>query len=139
MFEPEDSLHGFFQDLSQLKHEGNISAEYIWIDGSGINLRSKTKTLLNEVKSLKQIPELSIKGSPSLLALQEECDEVMLKPVAFFRDPFREGNDILVLCETYVWNNSFTELRPTNANFRYFAKEIFDAVKNEEIMFGIEQ
>jgi len=50
-----------------------------------------------------------------------------MKPVAFFPDPFRGGNNVLVLVDTYRWEDeSFTRLAPTNSNFRKYAENIFD-------------
>jgi glutamine synthetase len=62
-----------------------------------------------------------------------------MKPVAFFPDPFREGDNIIVMTETYVWaDESFKTLKPSNTNFRHFAKPIFDAAEHEKPWFGIE-
>ena len=45
-----------------------------------------------------------------------------------------------MLCETYTWENtSYKNLVPANTNFRVFAKQIFDAGKDEEPWYGIEQ
>lgn len=63
-----------------------------------------------------------------------------MKPVAFYPDPFREGDNIIVLTETYVWaDDTFKTLIPANTNFRHFAKKIFDAGEFEKPWFGIEQ
>ena len=63
-----------------------------------------------------------------------------MKPVAFFPDPFRGGDNIIVLTDTYVWaDDTFTHLKPANTNFRHFAKAIFEAADHEEPWFGIEQ
>jgi hypothetical protein len=44
------------------------------------------------------------------------------------------------MCETYTWaNDKFTALKPTNTNFRHYAKKIFDSGAYEEPWFGIEQ
>jgi glutamine synthetase len=62
-----------------------------------------------------------------------------MKPVAFYPDPFREGDNIIVLCETFVWaDDTFKVLNPANTNFRHFAKKIFDAGDFEKPWFGIE-
>ena len=46
----------------------------------------------------------------------------------------------MVLCEAYSWTDgTFKDLKPANTNFRKYAKEIFDAKKDEEPWFGIEQ
>lgn len=38
-------LFNFYRDVSKLPQNGNIIAEYIWVDGSGLTLRSKARTL----------------------------------------------------------------------------------------------
>jgi len=51
---------------------------------------------------------------------------VHLKPVFFCRDPFREGDNIIVMCETWVWaDEGFTTKKPANTNFRHFAEKVF--------------
>ncbi len=65
---------------------------------------------------------------------------MILKPVAMFKDPFRGGENILVLCETFVWaDDKYTILKPANTNFRHYAKKVFEAGDHEEPWFGIEQ
>ena len=63
-----------------------------------------------------------------------------MKPVAYYPDPFRTGDDnIIVLTETYIWaDDQFTTLKPANTNFRHFAKKIFEAGDHELPWFGIE-
>ena len=56
------------------------------------------------------------------------------RPVAIFRDPFRGGKNILVLCECY--DNDGT---PNRANYRAACKKSMDAVKAQEPWFGLEQ
>lgn len=46
-----------------------------------------------------------------------------MKPVAYYPDPFRGGNNIIVLTETYFWaDDKFSALKPANTNFRHYAK-----------------
>jgi len=53
----------------------------------------------------------------------------MLKPVFYVNDPFRGGDNILVLAETFVWADSeFKSKKPANTNFRTYAEIIFNAV-----------
>jgi glutamine synthetase len=57
-----------------------------------------------------------------------------------FHDPFRAGDNVLVLCETFVWgDDQYKTLKPANTNFRHWAKKIFEAGDHEEPWFGIEQ
>lgn len=116
-------------------------AEYIWIDGSGITLRSKAKTITRPVKTIEDCPEWNFDGSSCYMASTHNS-EVIMKPVFFCRDPFREGNNIMVLCDTYIWaDEHFSKLVPANTNFRHFAKRVFDysQTKEQETWFGIEQ
>jgi glutamine synthetase len=63
-----------------------------------------------------------------------------MKPVAMYPDPFRAGDNVIVLTETFVWaDDQFTTLKPANTNFRHYAKRVFDAGMFEEPWFGIEQ
>lgn len=64
----------------------------------------------------------------------------MLKPVAYFPDPFRDGDNLIALCETYIWSDEeFTSQVPANTNFRHFASKIFDQLKDHKTWYGIEQ
>ena len=63
-----------------------------------------------------------------------------MKPVAYFPDPFRRGDNILVLTEAYVWEDTtYQKLIPALTNFRAVAKPIFDAAAGEKPWYGIEQ
>ena len=114
-------------------------AEYVWIDGSGIILRSKCRTLEGRVNSLADLPEWNYDGSSCYQACTENS-EVIMKPVAYYRDPFRKGNHIMVMTDCYRWTDgTCQQLTPANTNFRVHAKKVFDAVEHEEPWFGIEQ
>ena len=84
---------------------GKIIAEYVWIDGSGITLRSKARTLPAKVNSLEDLPEWNYDGSSCYQATTDNS-EVIMKPVAYFPDPFCGGDNILVLTETYKWEDA---------------------------------
>ena len=49
-----------FLDLDQ---DGKTMAEYVWIGGSGSDLRSKTRVITKEVKSVKDLPIWNYDGS----------------------------------------------------------------------------
>ena len=124
--------------LKNLTQQGKVIAEYIWIDGSG-TLRSKCRTLDNKPNSVADLPEWNYDGSSCYQATTENS-EIIIKPVFYFPDPFRGGDNIMVLTETFTWSDtSYKNLAPTNTNFRHFATKIFDADKSEEPWFGIEQ
>jgi glutamine synthetase len=100
-----------------------ILATYIWIDGTGENLRGKshrferdrsyrpcvgkTRTLESEPKSPKDLPWWNFDGSSTGQAEGSNSD-IYLKPVAIFRDPFMLGDNKLVMCETYKYNKEPT-------------------------------
>jgi len=124
--------------LKDLDQKGSIIAEYIWIDGT-LGLRSKCRTLTSKPTKVADLPEWNYDGSSTNQAVTENS-EIILKPVAFYPDPFRGGDNILVLTENFMWEDgTFKNLIPANTNFRFFAKQIFDAGKDEESWYGIEQ
>jgi glutamine synthetase len=127
--------------LFDLEQHGSIIAEYVWIDGSGIGLRSKARTLTKKITKVEDLPDWNYDGSSCYQAITE-MSEIILKPVAFFRDPFRRGDNIIVMCETFRWeDNTWKNLVPANTNFRHFANQIWNEskVKAEETWYGIEQ
>ena len=130
--------HGHYLK-SQLDQHGKIIAEYVWIDGTGIGLRSKCRTLPAAITDISELPEWNYDGSSTGQATTENS-EVTLKPVAFYPDPFRGGDNILVMCSTYGWaNKEKTEFAPTNTNFRHFSEPIFELGAEHHPWFGIEQ
>ena len=114
-------------------------AEYIWIDGTGINIRSKCKTLEQKVEKLEDIPNWNYDGS-SCYQAPTENSEIVLKPVAYFNDPFRQGDNIIVMCETFRWTDkTYTKQEPANTNFRHYAEQVWAKCPEEEPWYGIEQ
>ncbi|URE24094.1 hypothetical protein MUK42_15831 [Musa troglodytarum] len=112
-----------------------IIAEYIWVGGSGVDLRSKARTLSGPVTDPSQLPKWNYDGSSTGQAPGEDS-EVILYPQAIFKDPFRKGNNILVMCDCYT-----PQGEPIPTNKRHNAAKIFSnpAVAAEEAWFGIEQ
>merc|ERR1711937_689347 len=124
--------------LKNIDQQGKIIATYIWIDGAQ-GLRAKNRTLDGKVTSVEQLPGWNFDGSSCYQATTENS-EIIMKPVAFFPDPFLGGDNILVLTESYTWEDTtYKNLVPANTNFRAFAKPIFDANTDEEPWYGIEQ
>lgn len=106
---------------------------YIWIDGSGENLRAKTKTLDFLPKHPNELPIWTYCGASTGQAVDSNSD-TYLYPVALYRDPFRPGNNKLALCETYRHTKE-----PAKANHRKSCNETMERVKDLIPWFGIEQ
>lgn len=121
----------------ELEQRGKIIAEYVWIDGSG-NCRSKQRTLPAKITSLEQLPEWNFDGSSTKQA-ETGNSEVIMRPVAYYPDPFRGGDNILVLVDTYNVDRHNDTVVPTNTNFRAVAKHIYDKTEDQVAWFGIEQ
>ncbi|KAL9316380.1 hypothetical protein ACSQ67_017381 [Phaseolus vulgaris] len=112
-----------------------VIAEYIWVGGSGMDMRSKARTLSGPVNDPSKLPKWNYDGSSTGQAPGADS-EVLLYPQAIFKDPFRRGKNILVMCDTYT---AAGEPIPTNK--RYNAAKIFNHpdVLAEEPWYGIEQ
>ncbi|CAH1436936.1 unnamed protein product [Lactuca virosa] len=112
-----------------------IIAEYIWIGGSGLDLRSKARTLSTPIDDPQKLPKWNYDGSSTGQAHGNET-EVNLHSQAVFKDPFRRGNNILVLCDAY---NPLGD--PIYTNKRFDAAKIFGHpdVVAEAPWFGLEQ
>jgi len=123
--------------LSHLSQQGKVLAEYVWIGGGkttgGFDMRCKTKTLDSRPASLADLPVWNYDGSSTNQAPGEDS-EVLLKPVAIFADPFRGGDNILVLCETMD-----PKKVPIPTNTRAAAAKLFAEKPDEVPWFGIEQ
>jgi glutamine synthetase len=123
--------------LSHLSQQGKVQAEYVWIGGGkttgGFDIRCKTKTLNSRPASVADLPVWNYDGSSTNQAPGEDS-EVLLKPVAIFADPFRGGDNILVLCETMD-----PKKVPIPTNTRAAAAKLFAEKPDEVPWFGIEQ
>ncbi len=76
-------------------------------------IRGKTTTLDGPVKSLKDLKEWNFDGSSTNQGPGGNSD-VYLRPAAYYPDPFRRGDNVIVLAECY--NNDGT---PNKSNYRY--------------------
>jgi len=84
-----------------------VQATYVWIDGTGQGLRSKTKTLDCKPTKVEDIPVWNYDGSSCYQAEGSNSD-TYLHPVKMYPCPFRKGDNVLVLCETYKYNKEPT-------------------------------
>eukprot|EP00256_Glycine_max_P042526 XP_006593065.1 glutamine synthetase leaf isozyme, chloroplastic [Glycine max] len=89
-----------------------IIAEYIWylklifffetgLRGIGIDVRSKSRTISKPVEDPSKLPRWNYDGSSTGQA-QGDNSEVILYPQAIFKDPYRGGNNILVIYDSYT-------------------------------------
>ncbi|KAJ6764142.1 GLUTAMINE SYNTHETASE CHLOROPLASTIC/MITOCHONDRIAL, partial [Salix koriyanagi] len=83
-------------NLDLTPYTDSFIAEYIWIGGSGIDLRSKSRTISKPIEHPSELPKWNYDGSSTGQAPGEDS------PQAIFKDPFRGGNNILVMCDTYT-------------------------------------
>jgi glutamine synthetase len=111
----------------------SIIAEYVWI-GGGNELRSKARTLiLDENDKLDNLPNWDYDGSSTKQAVGSNS-EVIIKPRTIFPCPFRKGDNILVMCDTFD-----AEGNPLENNYRNSAVDTFNKCLEEKPWFGIEQ
>jgi glutamine synthetase len=86
-----------------------------------------------KVTDIGQLRIWDFDGSSTNQAPGSDSD-VYLRPAAIFKDPFRGGDNILVLAETY--NNDGT---PNRTNYRHHTKKVMDLAKDSVPWFGLEQ
>jgi len=110
-----------------------IQAMYVWIDGSCEQTRCKSRTLDKVPSSPSDLPIWNFDGSSTGQAEGEDSD-VLIRPVAIFKDPFRRGDNIIVMCECLN-----PDMTPHPTNHRYEANTIFAKHAAEKPWFGIEQ
>lgn len=84
-------------------------------------------------EAIKSLKEWNFDGSSTAQAPGDNSD-VYLRPVAAFADPFRGGDNILVLAETWM-----SDGKPNAFNFRHDAAVVMKAHEKHEFWFGLEQ
>jgi len=107
-------------------------AEYLWIDGAEptAQIRSKTRILADGEE-----PGIwGYDGSSTNQATGNDSD-IAIKPVATYPDPIRGGDNILVMCETFLPK----DMSPHPTNHRAKAVAALEKYKDQEPIFGLEQ
>ena len=115
-----------------MENQLTYRAEYLWIDGTEptAEIRSKTKILADGDE-----PGIwGYDGSSTNQATGDNSD-VVLKPVFQCPDPIRGGNNILVMCETFLTDKE----TPHPTNTRALAREAEEKYGNQDPWFGLEQ
>lgn len=109
-----------------------VMAEYVWLDGF-YKLRSKSRTVDAGVTDPADLPSWNYDGSSTNQAPGEDS-EVILKPRVIYKDPFRGGDHILVLCDTYTPNG-----QPLPTNTRASCDKVMSNARSLAPWFGLEQ
>ncbi|TGZ66048.1 hypothetical protein CRM22_005550 [Opisthorchis felineus] len=130
---PADSKTLLARYYSLPQPEDKIQLMYVWIDGTGENLRCKTMTVDREPMTPEDCRWWNFDGSSTGQAEGSNSD-VYLKPCALFLDPFRGGKNKLVLCETFTY-----DMQPHATNHRHLCNIVMEKAKEFEPWFGIEQ
>jgi glutamine synthetase len=124
-------------DYQSLGQDGKIMAEYIWLGGKLWDIRSKCRTLDFKVRpgtvDIDKLPVWNYDGSSTEQAPGHDS-EVLLRPQRVYKDPFRKGDNILVLCDTVD-----TKGNPLPTNHRAKCAAIMKKFEAEEPWFGLEQ
>ncbi|XP_071482713.1 glutamine synthetase-like [Diadema antillarum] len=116
-----------------LDTKGKCQVMYIWIDGTGENVRAKTKTMDFVPEKPDDCPVWNFDGSSTGQAEGSNSD-MFLKPCRLFADPFRKGDNKLLMCEVYKY-----DWRAAETNFRKSCAEVMKRAEATRPWFGIEQ
>jgi len=119
--------------MSLHQPDNTVQLEYVWIDGTGEGLRSKCRTVEKVPEKPEDCPVWNYDGSSTYQAEGSNSD-MYLKPCRIFNDPFRRGNNKLVMCDVYKYN-----MTPAETNHRKTCKEVMEKAKESAPWFGIEQ
>lgn len=129
--------HQVYARYMELDQKNNVLAQYIWLGGNNGDIRCKTRTFpgKTEIKSLDELPVWNYDGSSTNQAPGRDS-EIYLLPVAFYPDPFRRGNNVLVLCESVLPDGKNT---PIPSNTRRECAKYMKQAADSIPWFGIEQ
>lgn len=125
--------HHIRETFHKLPCGDHVLAEYVWIGGSGQDLRSKTRTLKKRPEKPEELPIWNYDGSSTGQAPGDNS-EVTLIPRRIFKHPLHIGPHILVMCDTYDGHGN-----AILTNTRAAAAAVMDKVKDQRPMFAFEQ
>lgn len=99
------------------------------------HLSTACRTLTKKVEAVKDLPHWNYDGSSTGQAPGTDS-EVYLIPRAMYKDPFRGGDNILVMCDTYEPprvkdDNTVTDPVPLPTNTRHACAEVMEKTKDE--------
>jgi len=129
------------REFCKLDQGGKVLAEYVLIDvdssdGKAFDLCSKTLTLDAAPESISDLPSWGISG--------DDGTDVHMVPRRIYRDPFRRGDNILVLTDCYYEAKEgsckdYGSPARFNTRARCEATMALAAEMQEDPWFGIEQ
>lgn len=108
--------------------------EYVWIDGTGQYLRSRSRTFDFPIGTHKEVPTWNCDGLQCYFSETSKDSDVFLCPVAMYKDPMRRGKARIVLCDTYQHDH-----KPTVSNHRNCCLQTVNQCCDAEIMTGFHQ
>jgi glutamine synthetase len=121
-------------DIASLDQCGSIIVEYVWIGGSGLDMRSKCRTVLKDkVQSIADLEDWNFDGSSTQQASGFDS-EIFLEPKCLINDPLRGGNNMIVLCDAYRPDGE-----PCHSNFRKESSALLQLASHERPTFAFEQ
>jgi len=114
-------------------YEKCVLAEYVWLDAHQMP-RSKTMTMPCAPTSIADLRVWNYDGSSTEQA-EGHNSEIYIHARAIFKDPFRGGPHILVMCDAVnAWDG-----QPAIGNTRAKCAETMEKYKHHDYWFGIEQ
>ena len=128
------ALSQLLKDLS-LGSQCKYFAEYIWI-GGGCDLHSKTRVLDFQPSCVEQLPAWHFDDDTQT----DGCRRVNLRPCRVFPDPFRDGGNVLVLCDTYQQTLQPEQAGPAHpSNTRCPCASVMESAASSAPVFSVEQ
>ncbi|CAG2170031.1 unnamed protein product, partial [Oppiella nova] len=109
-----------------------IMVTYVYIHPGNDNLAhfsGKTKVIDFVPKHASEVPLFDF-----ALVTGDSLVEVFIRPVQLYADPFRGGDNKLVLCDLLS-----ADMTPLACNHRYGCNEAMDAARDQHPWFGVEQ
>ena len=112
--------------------------EYIWLEGSGsdriVRSRSRLLPLIDANPRLEDFPVWSL-ASASVVQLPDDAQGALLLPVCHARDPLRDGDHHLVLCEVFG-----SDGREHASNTRAELRAVLDAgARRQQVWMAFDQ
>ncbi|KAJ8321547.1 hypothetical protein KUTeg_000903 [Tegillarca granosa] len=113
--------------------DDKVLVEYVFLNHTRHRVHSKTRVLDYEPQKAEDCPLWDVYMFKTFEGV-EPRKEMILKPVAMYRDPFRRGRNKIALCE--LWE---TMEKPAGVNTRRSCAELLKKVEEEGVWFGMEQ